>query len=55
MPVGNWKPRDIIAVIVGVGSLLLITMGFNSTVHLILLTVITFYFGSEYGKNSKGG
>jgi len=49
------EPRDLIAIIVVIGGLILIGLGHNGTIGSLLLAVVAFYFGSRYAVQKING
>lgn len=55
----KWTPKDVIAVIIVVGCLILLTMGRNSVISWALLAVVGAYYGLDLtpwvklGRNQK--
>jgi len=49
------EPRDLIAIIVVIGGLILIGLGHNGTIGSLLLAVVAFYFGSRYAVQRING
>jgi len=48
----TWTPRDIISVIIVVGSLYLLSQGINNVVATALLAVVAFYYGAGWLKSN---
>lgn len=54
-----WKPQDVIACIVIIGSITMICLGIDGTVKFILLGVVGLYYGIDLtpfiklGRNQK--
>ncbi|MBA7552687.1 hypothetical protein ES705_45257 [subsurface metagenome] len=54
-----WKPQDVIACIVIIGSITMICLGIDGTVKYILLGVVSLYYGIDLtpfiklGRNQK--
>lgn len=43
--ISKLTPKDVIAIIIIIGSLILLGLGKDSTVSMILIAIVGFYFG----------
>jgi hypothetical protein len=50
----KWEPKDVIAVIALVGCIILLALGYNSTVHWIFGGIIAAYVGIDIAFFRKG-
>lgn len=56
----KWQPKDVIALVVIIGAIILLTMGIDSLVGWTLLAIVAAYYGIDLtpfiklGRNQKG-
>jgi len=41
----EWQPRDVIAIVIIVGGMILLYLGINEIVAIALMAVVAFYYG----------
>lgn len=56
----KWQPKDVIALVVIIGAIILLAMGIDSLVGWTLLAIVAAYYGIDLtpfiklGRNQKG-